>query len=83
MKDQKSTRLKNIGRMLVVYLGGAWVFIEAFNFLIDKYGWDTAVLDVIILTIIFGLPAISLCQAFGLNVLCGILFKGSTSSKSK
>jgi len=57
MKDQKSTRLKNIGRMLVVYLGGAWVFIEAFNFLIDKYGWDTAVLDVIILTIIFGLPA--------------------------
>jgi len=57
MKDQKSTRLKNIGRMLVVYLGGAWVFIEAFNFLIDKYGWDAAVLDVIILTIIFGLPA--------------------------
>ena len=43
--------------MLVVYLGGAWVFIEAFNFLIDKYGWDTAALDVIILTVIFGLPA--------------------------
>ena len=43
--------------MLVVYLGSAWVFIEAFNFLIDKYGWDTAVLDVIILTVIFGLPA--------------------------
>lgn len=34
--------------MLVVYLGGAWVFIEAFNFLIDKYGWDTAALDGII-----------------------------------
>ena len=43
--------------MLVVYLGGAWVFIEAVNFLIDKYGWDTAALDVIILIIIFGLPA--------------------------
>jgi TolB-like protein/Tfp pilus assembly protein PilF len=57
MKDQRSARIKNVGRMLVVYLGGAWVFIEAFNFLIDKYGWDTAVLDVIILTIIFGLPA--------------------------
>jgi TolB-like protein/Tfp pilus assembly protein PilF len=57
MKDHRSTRLKNIGRMLVVYLGGAWVFIEAVNFLIDKYGWDTAALDVIILTIIFGLPA--------------------------
>jgi TolB-like protein len=57
MKDQRSTRLKSIGRMLVVYLGGAWVFIEAFNFLIDKYGWDTTALDIIILTIIFGLPA--------------------------
>ena len=43
--------------MLLVYLGGAWVFIEAFNFLVDKYGWDTAALDVIILTVIFGLPA--------------------------
>ena len=30
-------RKKNIGRSLVVYLGSAWVFIEALNFLIDKY----------------------------------------------
>ena len=33
------------------------MFIEVINFLIDKYNWDTEVLDVIILLVIFGLPA--------------------------
>ena len=50
-------RKKNIGRSLVVYLGSAWVFIEALNFLIDKYYWNSGVLDILILLIIFGLPA--------------------------
>lgn len=48
---------RRIGQTLVVYLGSAWVFIEAFNFLIDKYNWSTKALDVIIIIIIFGLPA--------------------------
>ena len=31
---------RKVGRTLAVYLGSAWVFIEAFNFLIDKYNWN-------------------------------------------
>ncbi len=48
---------RKIGQTLAVYLGSAWLFIEIFNFLIDKYYWDTEVLDIIILLVIFGLPA--------------------------
>ena len=49
---------RKIGQTLAVYLGSAWVFIEVFNFLIDKYNWDTEVLDIIILLVIFGFPAV-------------------------
>lgn len=48
---------RKIGQTLIVYLGSAWVFIEIFNFLVDKYNWDTEVLDIIILIVIFGFPA--------------------------
>jgi len=48
---------RNIGKTLILYLGSAWIFIEAFNFAIDKYRLDAAYLDVIILLVIFGLPA--------------------------
>ena len=48
---------RKIGQTLIVYLGSAWVFIEIFNFLVDKYNWDTEVLDIIILLVIFGFPA--------------------------
>ena len=50
-------RERKVGRTLAVYLGSAWVFIEAFNFLIDKYIWNAGVLNIIILLVIFGLPA--------------------------
>ena len=48
----------NIAKTLIVYLGSAWVFIEAINFLIDKYDWSTTILDILILLVIFGLPAV-------------------------
>jgi len=48
---------RNVGRTLAVYLGSAWVFIEAFNFIIDKFNWNAEVLNVVILLVIFGLPA--------------------------
>jgi len=57
MNRIKERSQKNIGRSLFVYLGSAWVFIEALNFLIDKYYWNSGVLDILILLIIFGLPA--------------------------
>ncbi len=49
---------RKIGQTLAVYIGSAWVFIEVFNFLIDKYNWDTEILDIIILLVIFGFPAV-------------------------
>ena len=58
MESPKPIDKGNIAKTLIVYLGGAWVFIEAINFLIDKYDWNTTILDVLILLVIFGLPAI-------------------------
>lgn len=49
---------KDILKHLFVYLGSAWVVIEALNFLIDKYYWNSRLLDILILLIIFGLPAL-------------------------
>jgi hypothetical protein len=34
-----------------------------------------------LMPVIFGLPTITLWQSIGLMILCGILFKSSTSSK--
>ena len=58
MEKTDNSNKGNFIRTLIVYLGGAWVFIEAINFLIDKYGWNTTILDVLIILVIFGLPAI-------------------------
>ncbi len=64
MGQFKKREPKNIGKILFVYLGSAWVFIEALNFLIDKYYWNSRVLDILILLIIFGLPATVIFQWF-------------------
>ena len=49
---------RNIWSTLAVYLGGGWVVIEAINFLSEKYGWSGTVIDLVILTVFFGLPAV-------------------------
>ena len=48
---------RKVGRTLGVYLGSAWVFIEAFNFMVDKFNLDAEILNIVILLVIFGLPA--------------------------
>jgi len=48
---------RKVGRTLAVYLGSAWVFIEAFNFIIDEFNWNAEGLNIVILLVIFGLPA--------------------------
>lgn len=47
----------NLGKTFVVYLGSAWVVIEAFSFLIAKYEWPESYIDFIILVLAFGLPS--------------------------
>jgi len=65
IKQPKQNPKRNITKTLVIYLGGAWVFIEAFNFLVDRYNLDAVFLDTIILLIIFGLPASIIYAWFG------------------
>jgi len=48
---------RKVGGTIAVYLGSAWVFIEAFNFMIDHFNWNAQALNVVILLVIFGLPA--------------------------
>lgn len=48
---------RNIGKTFVVYLGSSWVIIEAFSFLINKFEWPDSTIDVIMLILVFGLPA--------------------------
>ena len=49
---------RKIWQALAVYLGGAWVTIEAIHFLTVKYGWSPLFEDVLITLVIFGLPAV-------------------------
>ena len=58
MKQPEPINKGNIAKTLIDYLGGAWVIIEAINFLIDKYDLSSTILEVLILLVIFGLPAI-------------------------
>jgi len=58
MNKTEQSNKSNLIKTMAVYLGGAWVFIEAINFLIDKYKLNAGILDVLILLVIFGLPAI-------------------------
>lgn len=54
----------DIRRIFLVYFGSAWVFIEAFNFIIDKYQLQSIYLDIIIIFVLFGLPATIIYEWF-------------------
>ncbi len=64
MEQSERPDRRNISKTLLVYLGGAWVFVEAITFLIDKYAWNTTIVDVLILLVIFGLPALLIYMWF-------------------
>jgi len=64
MEQRERPDKSSIIKTLLVYLGGAWVFVEAINFLIDKYDWNTTIVDVLILLVIFGLPALLIYMWF-------------------
>ena len=51
--------LKNrkIGQTTIVYLGSAWVLLEAFGFFAQRYGWDQRLFDAFLILLLFGLPA--------------------------
>ena len=55
---------RKIPQTLVFYFGGGWVLIEALNFFIEKYGWTAKIFDLLIILLIFGLPATLLYSWF-------------------
>lgn len=48
---------RKIGQTAVVYLGSAWVILEAFGFFAQRYGWDQRLFDAFLVLLLFGLPA--------------------------
>ena len=70
--------MKRFGKKLAFYLGTAWVIIEAFNFIIQQYDLDPGLINVVILIVLFGIPATTIYtflrgtwnwRAVGLQVL--------------
>jgi len=55
--DAKSSEVRKIGNRLFVYFGSAWLLIEVFNFVIDRYNLEPVLLDLIIIAAVFGLSA--------------------------
>ncbi|MBL7847300.1 MAG: hypothetical protein JNL40_07520 [Cyclobacteriaceae bacterium] len=48
---------RKIGQTVVVYLGSAWVVLEAFGFFSQRYNWDSRLFDAFLILLLFGLPA--------------------------
>jgi adenylate cyclase len=57
-------RQRKIGQTVVVYLGSAWVVLEAFGFFAQRYGWDQRLFDAFLILLLFGLPATVLVRWF-------------------
>jgi adenylate cyclase len=50
-------RARKIGQTIIVYLGSAWVLLEAFGFFAQRYGWPPQSIDCFLVILVFGLPA--------------------------
>lgn len=48
---------KHIVRTAIVYLGGAWLLLEATGFFVDNYALSRHVIDVVLLLLLLGFPA--------------------------
>jgi adenylate cyclase len=55
---------RKIGQTIIVYLGSAWVSLEAFGFFAQRYGWDQRLFDALLVILLFGLPATVLIRWF-------------------
>jgi adenylate cyclase len=55
---------RKLGRTLVVYLGSAWVIVEAVNFFIEKYKLDNVLFNVALILALAGLPVALLIAWF-------------------
>jgi hypothetical protein len=63
---------QKLGKNLAIYLGSAWVIMEAANFFIERYNFDPLLLDVLIIILVFGV----------LSTIILTAFKGRTNKKA-
>lgn len=56
---------RKIGKTVIVYLGSAWVVIEAVNFFIEKFKWPDYIFHITIILAIAGLLATITMAVFG------------------
>jgi TolB-like protein/Tfp pilus assembly protein PilF len=61
---KSSQFINQLGKRFAIYLGGAWVVIEAFSFLVQQYDLDPALIDILILLILFGIPGTLIFSVF-------------------
>jgi adenylate cyclase len=59
-----SFKQRKIGQTIVVYLGSAWVTLEAFGFFAQRYNWDQRLFDAFLVLLLFGLPAAVMVRWF-------------------
>ncbi len=53
----KTLSQKHLVRTAVVYLGGAWLLLEATGFFVDNYDLSRRLIDVVVLVLVLGFPA--------------------------
>ena len=60
----RTLRRKHLVQIAVIYLGGAWVFMQAIGFFREFYGLSRKLLDIVILLAVLGFPAVMLIGWF-------------------
>jgi TolB-like protein/tetratricopeptide (TPR) repeat protein len=53
----KALSEKHLMRTAVVYLGGAWLMLEATGFFVDNYALSRRLIDIVVLLLVLGFPA--------------------------
>lgn len=48
---------KHLVRTAIVYIGGAWLLLEATGFFVDNYALSRSFIDVVVLLVVLGFPA--------------------------
>lgn len=60
----RQLRNKHLFRTAVVYIGGAWLALEATGFFVDTYALSRHIIDVVVLLIVIGFPAAMIISWF-------------------
>ena len=72
----RTLRRKHMVQIAIIYLGGAWVFMQAIGFFREFYGLSRKLLDLVILLAVLGFPAVMLIGWFHGEIAMLLLGEG-------